>query len=63
MATSSIFQTVCVKDRKKVAEFVRALEQSKETKAKNVAYSRSVEHVTDEQKIKRLFEVGTDDGV
>ena len=63
MATSSIFQTVYVKDQKKVAEFVRALEQSKKTKGKDVTYSRSVEHMTDEQKIKRLFDVAKNYGI
>ena len=63
MATSSIYQTVYVKERKKVAEFVRALEQSKESKAKEVIYSRKVEHVTGDDKIRKLFEGNKDDGV
>lgn len=55
MATSSIFQTVYIKDRKKIARFVKALEQSKATKAKEVTFSRPVEQVSDPETIRKMF--------
>ena len=64
MATSSITETVFIKDRKRISQFVKALESSKESKSKPVTYSRPVEHVNDKDDIRRIFK-GTDgnDGI
>lgn len=63
MATSSIFQTVLMKDKKKIARFVTALEQSKQSKAKEVSYTRPVEHVSNPDAIRRMFGATEDDRV
>ncbi|MBR1560398.1 MAG: hypothetical protein IJ646_09195 [Clostridia bacterium] len=63
MATSSIYQNIYIKDRRKIGKFVQALEQSKETPAKEVAYSRPVEEVMDPDMIRKIFEDKQDDGL
>jgi len=60
MATSSIFQTVCIRNRRKVERFVRALEHSKFHPVKEVRYSRPVSQMTDPSEIKKLFEEPND---
>ena len=63
MATSSIFQTVYMKDRKKIARFVAALEKSKQSKAKEVSYSRPVEYVSEPETIRKMLGDTEDDRV
>jgi len=63
MATSSIFQTVLVKDQRGIKRLVNALEQSQTTKAKDVSYSRPVEVVEDAESIRKIFGAQTDDRV
>lgn len=58
MATSSIFQTVYIKDKKKVKQFIVALEKSKQRKSKDVHYSRPVEQITEPEKIRKIFGEG-----
>ena len=55
MATSSIFQTVYIKDKKRISKFVKALERSSAGSAKQVDYSRPVETVNDPEAIRKLF--------
>lgn len=54
MATSSIFNKVHPKDKPRVLNLVRALERSKETRAKEVHMSRAVSEFTEEQ-IQEIF--------
>lgn len=63
MATSSISETVYIKDRKKIARFVKALEKSKATKAKTIIFSRPVEQISDPETIRRMFGVTNNDGL
>ena len=55
MATSSIIETVCISDKKKIERFVRALESAKDTRPKPVTYSRSVQVVSEETEIRKMF--------
>ena len=56
MATSSIFQSFCIRDKKKIYRFVNALEKARYWKAsKPVTYSRPVEVVHDKEEIRNLF--------
>lgn len=55
MATSSIFQTFMIKDKKKIARFVQALEKSRGTKTEPVRYSRPVEVVNGKDEIRKMF--------
>lgn len=55
MATSSIFETVCIKGQEKIARFLKALELSKAVKAKTVVFSRPVEQISDPETIRRMF--------
>lgn len=63
MATSSISETVYIKDRKKIARFVKALEQSKASKAKTVVFSRPVEQISDAATIRKIFGDTKNDGI
>lgn len=63
MATSSISETVYIKDRKKIARFVKALEQSKASKAKDIVFSRPVEQITDPAAIRKIFGDTNNDGL
>ncbi len=63
MATSSIFQNVLIKDKRGIARIVNALEQSRATPAKDVAYSRPVEVIEDTDVIRRMFMEQTNDGL
>lgn len=59
MATSSIYQNILVKDKRSIRRLADALEKSQGTPAKEVAYSRSVDIVEDEDTIRKMF--GVDD--
>ena len=63
MATSSIFQNVLVKDKRSVKRLADALEYSKATPAKEVAYSRTVEIVEDVEAIQKMFGDKSNGGV
>ena len=59
MATSSVYQNILVKDKRSIQRLADALEKSQRTPAKEVAYSRSVDIVEDEDTIRKMF--GVDD--
>ena len=54
MATSSIYTNVYIKDKAACKKLVKALENAKEAKSKDVNYSRSTE-VVEGEKIKEIF--------
>jgi len=63
MATSSVYQNILVKDKRSIQRLVDALERSKDTPAKEVTYSRSVDIVEDEDTIRKMFGVEYHDGI
>lgn len=63
MATSSIFQTVLIKDKKLIGRFVSALEGSQRSRSKRTEYSRPVEHVEDTDRIRKILGAEADDGI
>ena len=55
MATKSFLKNITIKDRKSAENFLKALENAENKKAKKVKFDKKVEEVKDSNTIKRMF--------
>ena len=55
MATKSFLKNIVIKDRKSTENFISALENASNKKAKQIRIDKRVEDVTDKEQIRKLF--------
>lgn len=55
MATKSFLKEIVIKDKKSAENFISALENAENKKAKKVKINKVTENVTDSEKIKEIF--------
>lgn len=55
MATKSFLKEIVIKDKKAAENFINALENAENKKAKKVKINKMLEDVTDSEKIRKIF--------
>ena len=55
MATKSFLKEIIIKDKKSAENFINALENSENKKAKKVKINKLVEDITDKERIRKIF--------
>ena len=55
MATKSFMKNIVIKDKKSAENFISALENAVNKKAKNVSIDKRAEDVTDKEQIRKIF--------
>ena len=56
MATKSFLKNIVIKDQKTAENFISALENAVNKKAKKVSIDKRIEDVTDEEQIRKIFD-------
>lgn len=55
MATKSFLKEIIIKDKKSAENFINALENAENKKAKKVKINKLVEDITDKERIRKIF--------
>lgn len=55
MATKSFLKNITIKDKKSTENFIAALENASNKKAKKVVIDKRVEDITDKEQIRKIF--------
>lgn len=55
MATKSFLKEIIIKDKKSAENFINALENAENKKAKKVKINKMVEDITDKERIRKIF--------
>ena len=55
MATKSFLKEIVIKDKKSAENFINALENAENKKAKKVKINKMIEDVTDSERIRKIF--------
>ena len=55
MATKSFLKEIVIKDKKSAENFINALENAENKKAKRVKINKMIEDVTDSERIRKIF--------
>lgn len=55
MATKSFLKNIVIKDKKSTENFIIALEEAENKKAKKVSIDTRVENVVDKEQIRKIF--------
>ena len=55
MATKSFLKNIVIKDKKVAENFINALNNAENKKAKNVVVDKRIENITDKEQIRKIF--------
>ena len=55
MATKSFLKNIFIKDKKVAENFINALNNAENKKAKNVVVDKRIENITDKEQIRKIF--------
>ena len=55
MATKSFLKEIIIKDKKSAENFINALENAENKKAKKIKINKMVEDITDKERIRKIF--------
>ena len=55
MATKSFLKNIVIKDKKVVENFINALNNAENKKAKKVVVDKRIENITDKEQIRKIF--------